>query len=140
MTLRLNPYLNFRGRTREAMSFYQSVFGGEVASNTFGEFGMEVADDEKDNIMHSQLSGGAVEFMAADVPSYLPFDGGAGISMSLFGAADDDAQLSGFFDKLADGGQTTAPLNAAPWGDKFGMCVDRFGVQWMVNISGAAEG
>ena len=137
MTTRLNPYLNFRGQTRDAMTFYQSIFGGEVSSNTFAEFAMDVPADEKDNIMHSQLAGGAVEFMAADVPSHMAFDGGAGISMSLFGDSGDDAAMSGFFDKLADGGETTAPLNAAPWGDKFGMCTDRFGVRWMVNISGA---
>jgi len=133
MAIRLNPYLNFRGSTREAMTFYQSIFGGEIAMNSFAEFGMEVPEDEKEHIMHAQLSGGAIEFMAADVPSSMPFDGGNGISMSLFG--DDDAQLTRFYEQLADGGQAPWPLNEAPWGDKFGMCVDRFGVQWMVNIS-----
>ena len=104
---------------------------------TFAEGGMDVPDAEKDHVMHSQLVGEHIEFMAADVPSHMDFDSGSSISMSLFG--EDDDVMSGYFEKLSDGATITAPLNTAPWGDKFGMLVDRFGINWMVNISAAAS-
>jgi PhnB protein len=56
------------------------------------------------------------------------------MSMSLSG--DDEATLRGYFDKLSDGGTEVMPMNKAPWGDIFGMCVDKFGVQWMINVFG----
>jgi PhnB protein len=59
---------------------------------------------------------------------------GTNFSISLSG--DDDAALRGYWGKLADGGTVAMPLDKAPWGDTFGMCVDRFGVSWLVNISG----
>jgi PhnB protein len=54
--------------------------------------------------------------------------------MSLSG--DNDAELSGYFEKLSDGGTIREPLRAAPWGDKFGMLTDQFGIEWLVNIAG----
>ena len=53
--------------------------------------------------------------------------------MSLSG--EDEAALRGYFHKLADEGSVTMPLEKATWGDTFGMCVDRFGINWLVNIS-----
>ena len=50
----------------------------------------------------------------------------------------DRAELSGYFEKLAAGGTVALPLEKAPWGDYFGMVVDRFGVQWLVNIEGSS--
>ena len=68
----LNPYLNFRGQAREAMEFYQSVLGGELTVSTFGDFQMPgVAEDEKDSIMHSQLTTSAgFTLMGSDVPAH----------------------------------------------------------------------
>ena len=138
MTTKLNPYLNFRGAAREAMETYRAIFGGDLTISTFGEFGMDVPDAEKDQVMHSQLSGGVVEFMGADVPSSMPFDpSGGAVTMSLFGT--DEPELRGFFERLADGGAVTVPLEKAPWGDHFGMLTDRFGIGWMVNISGGEQ-
>ena len=134
MATRLNAYLSFRDDARAAMTFYQSVFGGELTMNTFAEFAMPgVAQGDADKIMHAQLVGeNGVEFMGADTPESMPYDAGSRISMSLFG--EDDTTLSAYFDALAEGGATTMPLAQAPWGSKFGMCVDKFGVAWMVNI------
>ena len=61
---------------------------------------------------------------------------GANISMSLNG--DNEKELSSYFEKLSAGGMVAMPLEKAPWGDTFGMCTDRFGVNWMVNITGQA--
>jgi PhnB protein len=60
------------------------------------------------------------------------------MSMSLSG--DDHAELSGYFEKLSDGGTVAMPLEPAPWGDTFGMVTDRFGIDWMVNIAGQGQG
>jgi PhnB protein len=134
MNSRLNPYISFRDSAREAMEFYQSVFGGELRMNTFKEFNASEDPSEDDKIMHSQLEAeNGIVFMAADTPSSMEHRPGTNMSMSLSG--DDDAELSGYFEKLSEGGTVREPLVAAPWGDKFGMLTDRFGVDWMVNIS-----
>ncbi|GGL07806.1 VOC family protein [Mangrovihabitans endophyticus] len=134
MGSRLNPYLAFAGNAREAMEFYQSVFGGELTLNTFGEFG---ADDPavKDKIMHAQLETGAnYTLMAADSAAGGPATQGSAITVSLSG---DDAALRDHFAKLAEGGTVTMPLEKQVWGAEFGQLTDRFGVNWMVNIGPA---
>ena len=137
MPTKLNPYLNFRDTAREAMEFYQSVFGGELTMSTFGEFHASQDPAEQDKIMHAQLvSDSGLTLMASDTPNAMEYRPGNTYSVSLSG--DDDAELRGYWDKLSDGGSVTMPLDKAPWGDSFGMCVDRFGVSWLVNIAGAA--
>ncbi len=133
MATKLNPYLNFRGSAREAMEFYASVFGGELTVNTFAEAGgMGVDESEQQGVMHSQLEAGPdLTLMGADVPSSMDLSPNGSISLS----GDDEAQLRGWWDGLAAGGSVTVPLEKAPWGDTFGMLVDRFGVSWLVNIS-----
>lgn len=134
----LNPYLNFRGQAREAMDFYQSVFGGTVQRSTFADFQMSEDPAEADQIMHSQLTTETgFTLMAADVPARMDLNEGSSISISLSG--DDEAQLTGYYDRLVDGGTVIEPLAKAPWGDSFGMLVDRFGVQWLVNIAGSPQ-
>jgi len=134
----LNPYLNFRASAREAMDFYQSVFGGEVQRSTFAEFQMAQDPADNDLIMHSQLTTpGGFTLMAADVPAHMELNQGSAISISLSG--DDEGELTGYWEKLVEGGTVLEPLAKAPWGDSFGMAIDRFGVQWLVNIAGSAQ-
>jgi PhnB protein len=84
--------------------------------------------------MHSQLEAeNGIIFMASDTPNNMGYSAGAAIGMSLSG--DNDAELVGYFEKLSAGGAITMPLEKAPWGDKFGMCTDPFGINWMVNIT-----
>jgi len=138
MPTRLNPYLSFRDDAREAMEFYRSVFGGELTISTFGDFGASDDPSEKDKVMHSQLeSPGGLVLMGADTPNSMDFTSGGNVSVSLSG--DDEAGLTGYWQKLSDGGTVQEPLSKAPWGDSFGMCVDRFGVGWLVNIAGSAS-
>jgi PhnB protein len=133
MASRLNPYLNFDGDARQAMEYYKEVFGGELAINTFGEFGNEGMPDP-DKIMHAQLeTGSGFTLMASDTPPGMQRTPGDTMSISLSG--DDASELRGYWDKLADGGTVTMPLEKQMWGDEFGQCTDRFGVQWMVNIT-----
>jgi len=136
VSAQLNPYLSFRDNAREAMEFYQSVFGGELASNTFAEF--QASDDpaEQDKIMHSMLTAkGGMVLMASDTPKQMDYTPGSTCSLSLSG--EDEGELRGYWEKLSVGGSVTMPLGPAPWGDTFGMCTDKFGVNWLVNIAAA---
>ena len=138
MTITLNPYLGFKDDARQAIEFYHSVFGGELTISTFADLGADVLPAEKDLVMHSQLTApSGLTLMASDTPSHIEYRPGTNISVSLSGGADDHDTLSGWFTKLADGGTITQPLEKAPWGDAFGMLVDRFGTTWLVNIAGA---
>ena len=138
MTTRLNPYLGFRDNAREAMDFYHSVFGGELTSNTFAEFQASEDPAEQDKIMHSMLvTESGLALMASDTPNGMDYKPGSSISVSLSG--EDEAELGGYWKQLSEGGTVTVPLEKAPWGDSFGMCVDRFGVSWMVNIAGSQQ-
>ncbi|WP_241386928.1 VOC family protein [Rhodococcus sp. CH91] len=133
MTTRFNPYLAFRDSAREAMEFYRTVFGGELAVTTFAE--MNVAEDpsEKDKVMHSMLTADpGFVLMASDTPNSMDYTPGTNFSLSLSG--DDEAVLRGYWEALSKGGRVDMPLERAPWGDLFGMCADRFGVSWMVSI------
>ena len=133
MTSRLNPYISFLDNARPAMEFYREVFGGELTLNTFGEAGGAEGPDA-DKIMHGQLETPAgYTLMAADTPAGMDRTVGTNIAVSLSG--DDADELRGYFTKLSDGGSVTMPLEKQMWGDEFGMCVDPFGVAWMVNIS-----
>ena len=133
MTTRLNPYLSFRDNARQAMEFYQTVFGGKLELNTFKEFNASPDPSEGDKIMHSMLEAdNGITFMAADTPNSMEYTPGSVMSMSLSG--DNEEELRGYWEKLSAGGTTTMPLEKAPWGDVFGMCVDKFGVSWMVDI------
>ena len=136
-TQTLNPYLSFRDNARQAMEFYRSVFGGELTMNTFGEFGQAGSHPGSDKlIMHSQLeTPSGFTLMGADTPPDMAVKGAGNITVSLWG--DDEGALSGYWNKLAEGASVTMPLNKAPWGDSFGMLTDRFGIAWMVNITGA---
>lgn len=133
MSTSLNPYLSFRDTAREAITVYHSVFGGELEIHTFGEFQANEDPAEVDKIMHASLtSPNGLKLMAADTPSSMDHTEGSNITISLSG--DDEAELRGYWDGLAAGGTITMPLEKAQWGDTFGMFVDKFGINWMVNI------
>lgn len=133
----LNPYLGFRDNAKEAMTYYQTVFGGELSMSTFGEFHASEDVDEQDKIMHAMLTTEkGMVLMGADTPNSMDYTPGNNISVSLSGS--DEPELRGYFDKLADGGTVAMPLEKAPWGDTFGMCKDKFGIDWLVNIAPSA--
>lgn len=138
MTIRLNPYLSFRDNARDAITFYHSVFGGELNISTFSEYQVSEDPAEADKVMHSQLDApNDMTLMAADTPNSMELTSGTNYAVSLSG--DDEGQLRGYWDKLGDGANITMPLEKAPWGDSFGMLVDKFGVQWLINIAGTPE-
>ena len=131
MVSRLNPYIGFIDNARQAMEFYQSVFGGTLVLNTFGEYGTEGEDADK--IMHGQLeTDKGYTLMGADTIAGMERDSGSSITISLSGDEGDD--LRGYWEKLSEGGSVSLPLEKQMWGDEFGQCTDKFGVNWMINI------
>ena len=132
MATRLNPYLNFAGNARQAMEFYNDVFGGKLTFNTFGEYGAPDAP-EANNIMHGQLeTDNGMTLMAADQPPGTENSPGNNITLSLSG--EDATELRGYWEKLSADGMVMVPLEKQMWGDEFGMCSDQFGMTWLVNI------
>lgn len=133
MVSRLNPYLSFGGDARQALEFYREVFGGELALNTFGEAGQQDTPSA-DKIMHGMLEApNGFTLMGADTPPGMDHTPGNNFSVSLSG--DDEAELRGYWEKLSAGGSVAVPMEKQMWGDVFGMCTDRFGIPWMVNIA-----
>lgn len=139
MVTRLNPYIAFNGNAREAMEFYQSVFGGELDISTWGEMPDMPGNSSEmsDKLMHSMLTvSDGVTLMGADMPEATG-PKGSPISVSLSG--EDEGQLRGWWDKLSDGAEINAPFEKAPWGDTYGECIDKFGVRWMINVAATPE-
>ena len=138
----LNPYLNFEGNARDAIEFYKDVFGGELNVMTFGDMGMtehEGTPIDGTGVMHGQLTTTeGFTLMASDnIPGQSEGQTPNG-HLSLSG--DEDDLLRGYWDKLAEGGRIDVPLEKAPWGDSFGQVKDKFGINWLVNISGTPQG
>ncbi|MFD8013144.1 VOC family protein [Streptomyces sp. NPDC058955] len=134
MASRLNPYISFTGQARQALDFYQDVFGGSPELNTYAQFG-QAPPGYEDKIMHGMLETPAgFTLMVADNPPGMDHTVGTNISISLSG--DDDTELRGYWDKLAARGTVSVPLEKQMWGDVFGMCTDEFGITWMVDIAG----
>jgi PhnB protein len=135
MQTRLNPYLSFKDNAREAMEFYQTVFGGKLTISTFKEFHASQDPSEDELIMHAMLEAdNGITFMASDTPNRMEYRAGTNYSMSLSG--DNEVELRGYYEKLSAGGTISMPLEKAIWGDTFGMFTDKFGVPWLVNIAG----
>lgn len=132
MAALLNPYLSFGDEARQALEFYQQVFGGELVISTFGEMGMP--GDAAGLVMHGQLeTPSGFTLMAADTPPGMERQSGSAITVCLSG--DDIDDLTGYFHALSEGGEVTTPLEKQMWGDHYGSLTDRFGAPWMANIS-----
>ena len=132
MTTRLNPYLNFSTESREALAFYQAAFGGEVTISTFRDFGMSDDPELADLVMHGQLDTPlGLTLMASDTPPGGDQPQlGTHVNVSL---SSSDTDLQPIWDKLTEGAEIVEPFVVAPWGDKFGLFNDRFGIAWLVN-------
>lgn len=135
----VHVYLNFPGTAKQAFQFYETVFGTKIAmSQTFGEtsFVPNVPAAVKDKIMHVQLPlTDSVQLMGSDVVEGLspPVTFGNNFSVSV--VANDKAEADRVFSALSgSGGKVNMPLANAPWGPYFGMCVDPFGINWMVSL------
>ena len=135
----LNPYLAFNGNCAEAFEFYKAVFGGELMmcrykdmpADTAGAF--PVAEGDEQLVMHVSLPlGGGMVLMGCDM-SKTCGTATFGDSITLSICPENEAEAKRIFSALAEGGKTTMPLEKVFWADLFGMCVDKFGIPWMVN-------
>ena len=141
----VNIYLTFNGNCREAFDFYRSVFGGEFPYvGTFGDMppqeGKQMPESEKNRIMHISLPISAeTMLMGSDTGGEWAssFKQGNNFSVSVNAASREEADA--LFSGLSAGGQVTMPMNDTFWGAYFGMCCDKFGINWMLNYDDPAK-
>jgi len=151
MTISTTTHLNFRGTARQALEFYQSVFGGEVTAATYGQFGMPEGIPGFDKIVFGQLESAAgIRLMAYDIPGQDDQDpaatagatrreNGATITDRTFFQslrADSLDEIQGYWDGLSEGATIVEPLAPSAWSAGFGMLTDRFGVTWVLDVAG----
>ncbi|HZZ63903.1 MAG TPA: VOC family protein [Candidatus Baltobacteraceae bacterium] len=133
--MELVPYIFFYGRCEEALEFYKRVLGGryELQRNSDTEMPMPENTDPsfRDKVMHARFEADGLKFFASDGAGGKTIDPDAG-NISLAIEFDEAAQGERIFNALSEGGTIKAPLEAAFWGGKFGMFVDRFGIEWMI--------
>ena len=134
----LNPYLNFNGNCEEAFNYYKSVFGGEfVTVMKYGEMPGEqpMSEADKKKLLHVSLPiGKGTTLMGSDMPESMPAVI-IGNNFTISVNVDNEAEADKIFDGLAAGGKVSMPMQKTFWSPYFGMCADRFGIQWMVNCN-----
>ena len=154
MSIRTTTHLNFRGTARQALGFYQGVFGGRVTLATYGDLGMPQDAPGADGIVFGQLENeDGFRLMAYDVPEHdtipAPVPGttlrenGTTITDRTFFQSvrtENLEELTGYWDGLAEGATVVEPLAASAWTSGFGMLTDRFGVTWVLNVEQAYTG
>ena len=137
--MQINPYLNFDGQCEAAFKFYEQVLDGKVTFQmTWGE--MPGAADQfpveaQKLIMHSTLNVGDRVLMGADSPPGR-YQQPKGINVSIH--LKDITEGERIFNALVEGGNVTMPFQQTFWSPGFGMCVDQFGIPWMINCEKAA--
>lgn len=129
----INAYLNFNGNCREAFEFYRSVFGGDFNNlATFAEMPDDtpVGEDDRYKIMHMSLNVGSSVLMGSDVPEHFGPPRTFGDNVSLSFVAESRLEADTLFAAMSMGGKVEMPMQDMFWGDYFGACVDRFGINW----------
>jgi PhnB protein len=137
--MQAKPYINFQGKCREAMEFYRDLLRGEITQIfSYGESPMagEMPEASHDSIMHSELVAGDAVIMGADGP---PQEGKGANNVSIAISIDDVDEAERIFKGLSDGGTIGMEFQQTFWVERFGMCVDRYGIGWLVNGGVAAE-
>jgi PhnB protein len=136
--MQLNPYLFFNGQCEAAFKFYEQVLGGKIEgmmthAGTPAE--EHVPAEWRDKILHARLIVGDNVLMASDAPPGR-YEEAKGFSVSI--QLNDLADAECIFHALAEKGTVQMPFAATFWSPGFGMCVDRFGIPWMVNCERVA--
>jgi PhnB protein len=138
MTVKTVTHLNFRGDARAALAFYHSVFGGEQTVVTYKDFGNVEQAEDADLVIWGQVaSEGGFRVMAFDVPTHRPWDPGV-VPFFVSVRGDSADEISGYWDKLSEGGSVVQPIGPAAWSSLYGMVKDRFGVTWILDVESAA--
>ena len=134
MTINVTPHLNFRGDARDALEFYQTVFGGELTIASYADMG-NTDPATADHVTYGQVtSDNGFRVMAYDVYPHLEWDQGQDpFFVSVRGNAPEEIQ--GYWDKLVDGAKVTQPIGPSPWAPLYGQLTDRFGVTWVLDVA-----
>ncbi|MDN4174055.1 VOC family protein [Nocardioides sp. SOB77] len=137
MTIDVTPHLNFRGTARAALEHYRSVFGGELTVATYGDLGSQ-DPAEADQVVFGQVVGpDGFRVMAYDVPAARPWSAGEDpFFVSVRGA--DPAEVTRYWERLADGATVLQPLGPSAWAPLYGMLTDPFGVTWVLDVAPGA--
>jgi PhnB protein len=125
------PYLNFDGNTREAMTFYKACLGADLEMQTFADAKVEGPPGASDRVMHARLSKGNAILMASDTMPGMPFTPGNNVHINV--DCESVEEIERAWKAFGDGANVTMPLQDTFWGARFGMLVDKFGVHWMFN-------
>jgi PhnB protein len=134
-TMHSSPYVNFQGKAREAMEFYQSVLGGTLDLLTVSTQGEVRPAGPGERVMQARLEADGVLILGSDGhPTYPPT---VGDNMALVVSGTDEERLAQILNGLAEGGRIKGRLSAVPWGGKTGYVEDRFGINWMVSVEPA---
>ena len=127
----IQPYLNFDGNTREAMTFYHQCLGGDLSVQTFGDVKAPGPPGSENRVMHARLESGRAILMASDTMPGMTFTAGNNVHLNI--DCENVAEIEQLFAAFSQGGQVTMPLQDQFWGARFGMLVDKFGMHWMFN-------
>jgi PhnB protein len=126
-----NIYLNFDGKTREAMTFYKQCLDAELDLQTFNEAQQGGPPGSEHRVMHARLAKGGAVIMASDTMPGSRLAIGNNFSINI--DCDSVEEQDRFFKALSTAGTVTMPLQDMFWGARFGMLRDKYGVQWMLN-------
>ncbi len=135
--LNVNPYLHFMGKTEEAMNFYKSVFGGEFS--IFQRYkdmagGEKMSEEDQEKMIHISLPiGKGNVLMASDNLESMGHEIIAGDNFHICIHTESEKETDKLFKALSANGKIEMPLNKTFWGAYFGMCRDKFGIQWMLS-------
>jgi PhnB protein len=128
----VTAYLTFNGNCRDAMTFYQRCLGGDLQVTPWPNAQGKPSTDPNAGIMHARIvHGGRPILMASDTQSGDSFVAGNNFSVSLDCESVEETER--FFAALGKGGTIIMPLGDVPWGARFGMLTDPFGIKWMLN-------
>jgi PhnB protein len=139
----INPHINFNGNAEEAFEFYRSVFGGEFAKVVrFKDLsipGFQVAEKEKDKIMHIALPIGKNILIANDIPEFMGRVSESENRSKICVSAENRAEADKLFNGLSVGGNVEMPIGDSPWGTYFGMFRDKYGIEWEIDFDSRSK-
>ena len=130
--MKLEAYLFFPGNTEEAMSYYQTILGGDLSITRRGDVDPTASHDDKHLVVNASLDTGAFTLRASDRADATN-EVQTRIELTIVGT--DEVDLRRIFDGLSEGGIVKAPLDKMFWGDIFGALIDKFGIGWQVNVT-----
>jgi PhnB protein len=133
--MQVNPYLFYDGNCEAAFTYYAKVLGGEIEAMVTHEGTPAEAQTPPEwlkKIMHARMTIDGEVLMASDAPpGHFLKPQGFAVSLQIADAADAETK----FHALAEGGMVIMPIAQTFWAKRFGLCVDQFGIPWMVNCA-----